>query len=182
MKSEENIKGYFDYRDVNINHHTYSQIQRLLGYEIKSEYYILLPNESYYPLALLLALAKTKDITKKINTALSSIDAGERTHLETAYFQINDKLTDFNIPEQLSQCVDKFNYNLTLFQKYSKRFEFSLLSKLIEDNMGQFRIRKFEEKAQTVSLKTSRRVCKNQDILLVKQGEEMMIIAGFSDK
>jgi hypothetical protein len=51
-------------------------------------------------LALLLALAKTTSLTKKINTALSDLEAEERNHLENTYFQANDKRKELIVPDR----------------------------------------------------------------------------------
>jgi hypothetical protein len=51
-------------------------------------------------LALLLALAKTNSLTKKIKNALSQLEAEERDHLESTYFQANDKRGDLIVPDR----------------------------------------------------------------------------------
>lgn len=122
MKTEERFRGGKDHRDFAINEQTYGEIKHLLGYEIRNEYYLALPNEAYYTLAMLLALAKTKSLTKKINTVLSGLEGGERKHLEEAYFQVNDKRKELIVPDLFEECEGKFNYSLSLFQKHAKQF------------------------------------------------------------
>jgi hypothetical protein len=49
---------------------------------------------------LLLALAKTTSLTKKIKNTLSHLEAEERNHLESIYFQANDEKKELTVPDR----------------------------------------------------------------------------------
>jgi hypothetical protein len=51
-------------------------------------------------LVLLLALSKAISLTRKIKNALSQLDVEERNHLESTYFQANDKRKELIVPER----------------------------------------------------------------------------------